>query len=529
MKLVFEPAIADKISKMKQRVCWQDPLIAAKGIDQTSLVLEDGNSENPEFSFLVAGDSGSGSHRGHNPQRQVAKLMLPHHQECRFMLHTGDVVYLVGSKEYYQQNFIKPYREFLIGGENYQHIRYDQMCFQLPILPVLGNHDYYDLPALWQILSFITMPLRPLIQSRLDLDVGLHGSFQGDAYARAFLDYLKAYNLRGELAQHLDKYYTAQTNTGRCLRYTPGEFTRLPNRYYTFRYGGIDFFALDSNTFNHPDPIPTNQAGADYRQKIEQRRQNLEQERDKILQAVTQLDPNKPDEAEQLDDSYAKVSQIEEMIVDIEKQLNSNQQTVTDTEQLEWLKNRLIESWNCSEVRGRIIFFHHPPYVTEATKWNQAQTIAVRQRLRSVFDAVAQVVGKMDRSIVDLVLNGHAHCLEHLQTLDTGHADSYIDWIVCGGSGFSLRRQRAEGKNISEIFDNRGGKQGHLVAQSQLFVGRNGEGSHRHRPYSCLRIDVKAGTVPKFVVRPMIAEWYRQKWHNWEVEPFVIDCNSQIR
>jgi hypothetical protein len=38
LKLVAEPAIADKIRKMEQRVRWQDPLILEQGIDQTSLV-----------------------------------------------------------------------------------------------------------------------------------------------------------------------------------------------------------------------------------------------------------------------------------------------------------------------------------------------------------------------------------------------------------------------------------------------------------------------------------------------------------
>ncbi len=74
--------------------------------------------------------------------------MLPHHDESRFMLHTGDVIYLVGSSEYYQQNFIEPYREFILGGEHPKRIAYDQMIFKLPILPVPGNHDYYNLPIL---------------------------------------------------------------------------------------------------------------------------------------------------------------------------------------------------------------------------------------------------------------------------------------------------------------------------------------------------------------------------------------------
>ncbi|WP_016871554.1 hypothetical protein [Fischerella thermalis] len=62
MKFVSEPAIADKIRKMNQRVKWQDPLVVQRGIDQTRLMLDDGRDEESEFSFLVVGDSGTGSH-----------------------------------------------------------------------------------------------------------------------------------------------------------------------------------------------------------------------------------------------------------------------------------------------------------------------------------------------------------------------------------------------------------------------------------------------------------------------------------
>ncbi|BAY42721.1 metallophosphoesterase [Scytonema sp. HK-05] len=516
MKLVSDPAIADKIRKMNQRVRWQDPIIVERGIDQTQLVLDDGSSDEPEFSFLVVGDSGSGGHRGHNPQRQVAELMQPHCQECRFMLHTGDVIYLVGSKEYYQENFIKPYREFLLGGEHPKRIAYDRMIFKRPILPVPGNHDYYDLPLVFGLVSFATMPLRRLLGSQLDLDVGAHGSWQGDAYAKAFLDYLKAFMLPGDLARHLDEHYTAKTDTGRCLRYEPGRFTRLPNRYYTFRYGGIDFFALDSNTFNDPPPLPATKEGDAERKQLEVRRDELEQQKMQYMEQSANLNPDNPHEAEQLDDMHQRVSQIEEMIVDIDKQLATDEKTVTDTDQLQWLKQRLIESWHTADVRGRVIYFHHPPYVTEATKWQQAQTLAVRNRLREVLNAVAKVVGSKTggRSLVDLVLNGHAHCLEHLETMDTGGADSHIHSIVCGGSGYSLRRQRTEGADLMENQK--------LVARSHLFIGRNGQGSQKRRPYSCLRIDVKGDRNPKFIIRPLVAEWYQRQWHNYEVEPFTI-------
>ncbi|MHC5740990.1 MAG: metallophosphoesterase family protein [Nostoc sp.] len=516
MKLVSDPAIAKKIRKMNQRVRWQDPLIVERDIDQTRLVLEDGQTDNSEFSFLVIGDSGSGRHRGHNPQRQVAELMLPHHNESRFMLHTGDVIYLVGSSEYYQQNFIQPYREFLLGAEHRKRIAYDQMVFKLPILPVPGNHDYYNLPILLSLASLTTLPIRHLLRSRLDLDVGLHGSGCGDAYAKAFLDYLQAFQLPGELASHLDRHYTAKTDTGRCLSYQPGQFTRLPNRYYTFCYGGIDFFALDSNTFNDPPPLPKTKKGDADRKLLEKRREDFEQEKQEIIETSAKLRPENPNEADQLDDFHAKLSQIEEIIVDIDKQLATNKTTLTDIEQLDWLKQRLIESWNNPEVRGRIIYFHHPPYVTEATKWQQAQTLIVRDRLRGVLDAVAKEIGSLTqgRPLVDLVLNGHAHCLEHLETMDTGHADSHIHWIVCGGSGFSLRRQRIEGADLME--ENR------LVARSHLFIGRNGQGFQKRRPYSGLRIDVKGDGQPKFIVRPLVAEWHQRQWHNRELEPLII-------
>jgi len=54
------------------------------------------------------------------------------------------------------------------------------------------------------------------------------------------------------LKEHLDQHYGAQWQGRRCLRYEPGSFTRLPNRYCRFRHAGVDAFALDSSTFNAP-------------------------------------------------------------------------------------------------------------------------------------------------------------------------------------------------------------------------------------------------------------------------------------
>ncbi|MDZ8050544.1 MAG: metallophosphoesterase family protein [Aulosira sp. ZfuVER01] len=523
MRLISEPPIPVKIHKMQERVRWLHPNIVQRGIDQTSMVIDDCKSDRPEFSFMVIGDSGTKSHYGYHPQRQVAKLMHPHKDECSLVLHTGDVIYVVGSHEYYPTNFIEPYREFLVGGENPENIAYDRMVFNLPFLPVLGNHDYYDVPLLYRLLTGSTLRLRRMLRYK-DFEIGWHGSNQGDAYSRAFLDYLAGIASSEELNEHLDIHYTAKTDTGRCLRYEPGIFTRLPNRYYTFRYGGIDFFALDSNTFNEPSPLPTTQAGGIYRRELEKRRHEIDREEVQILELSDRLNPDNPDDAEQLDDLSAKLDQINEVKIDIEKQLASHTPATIDFEQLNWLCNRLIESWNNSEVRGRVIYLHHPPYVTEATKWHQAQTLAVRHRLRWVFDRVAKTLGSQiqNRPIVDLVLSGHAHCLEYLRTVDTGYADSHINYIISGGSGRRPRRQRVEGSELLETFTEIPGSPNRKVADSLLYVGRKDYAFQKQLAYSCVRIDVHDGIPPKFTVKPLIAERVGEQWFSSQLDPFVI-------
>ena len=518
MQFVSDPDISVKIDQMKRRVRWQESVLKEQAIAQTKLVIDDDDTNNPDFSFTVIGDSGCGSHLKHHPQRKIAEMMLQQESSC-FVIHTGDVVYHVGSSEYYQRNFIDPYREFLVGGENSQQLRYDRLTFKKPFFLVPGNHDYYDLPFIFGVLAQATWLPRRLFRGRIDLDVGWHGSNQGEAYARAFLDYLA--DIRGtvNLKRHLNTYYTARHGGDRCLRYRPGEFTRLPNRYYTFRYGGIDFFALDSNTFNQPLAIPDTAEGEAKRKKLLQRQSELEDREQKIQAEIDRLDHNNSEDAEHIDDYYAKLEHIAESQNDIAKQLNQEQSTI-DWEQLEWFKDSLIASWQDETVRGRVVFFHHPPYVTEKTKWNQGQTLAIRDRLRQIFKDAAQEIGTLPegRSIVDLVLSGHAHCLEHLRTKDTNNADSYIDWIVCGGSGHSLRRQRQEGVVLFQDAE----IDSEPIGQSHLYVGRNGKGKHKKRPYSFLRIDVKAGKQPQFIVNPFVAEWHQKQWHEYAIDPFTI-------
>ena len=534
MKLVSDPAIATKIARMKERVRWQHSAVVKRSIDQTRLVIDGSQSDiAKDFSFLVIGDSGTSRHLKDRPQRRVAKRLVEHADECDFVLHTGDVVYLTGSSEQYPDNFIKPYREFLVGGESPNKIRFDKMVFNKPFLPVLGNHDYYDLSLVGGILSKAFSPLRRALRKRINLDVGWHGSFQGEGFAKAFLDYLEQVG-SAQLSKHFDKHYTAKTDTGNCLHYVPGQFTRLPNRYYTFRQNGVDFFALDSNTFNAPQPLPETEEGRQQRAKIENYKRQLEAKVTGLLAESEQLDIDIYEQAERANSIYAKVEQLEEQIRDIEKQLSASKVSNTiDRGQLNWLRDRLITSWQNPASKGRVLFFHHPPYVTEKTKWFQAQTLAVRFHLRQVLDEVEKAISAEtvassetvsdtasgDRPIVDLVMSGHAHCFEYLETLETGHGDRNIPWIVCGGSGFSLRRQRKEGDVLEEF--------GQPVARCHLFLGRTGHGGQKRRPYSALRVDVQYdGDRPHFLLRPLVAERYQDEWTNYEPTPIMAGSQS---
>lgn len=516
MNLATEASIATKMRRMEERLRWGHPELARRGIDQRRLVMEGAPGDGEPFTFLVLGDSGTGRHRGSSPQRQVAERLLAQGEAARCVLHTGDVVYLVGSSEQYRQNFIQPYREWLVNGEDERRIAYDRMTFKLPFLPVPGNHDYYDLPLPLGVLSGIATPLRLLLRNVIDLDVGWHGSDVGQAYARAFLDVL-ADVPESALGEHLERHYAAVVDGVRCLRHEPGVFTRLPNRYYQVRLGGLDIFALDSNTFNQPLPLESSPAGRAQRQRLAERQGALAERKRAILDQIGAGLLDRRADPEAREDLTEEIQQLDEQLRDIAKQLAAAEEGVElDREQLSWLREGLVASWQNPAVRGRILVLHHPPYVTEATKWDQGQTLAVRQQLRGVLDQVAARVGERagGRPLVDLGLTGHAHCLEYIETAETGHGDARIPWLICGGSGYSLRRQRPEGPILREATAD--GER--TLARSQLFVGRSGRGSRLRRSYSGLRVDVAAGTPLRLRLTPLVAEKVEGRWRHYDLE-----------
>ncbi len=133
------------------------------------------------------------------------------------------------------------------------------------------------------------------------------------------------------------------------------------------------------------------------------------------------------------------------------------------------------------------------------------------------------------RALVDLVFTGHTHCLEHLQTVETDHGDAGIHWIICGGSGFSLRGQRWEEDPEADPRAESGSRnrchleeKDKLVAASQLFVGRTAHGSERRRSYTFLRVDVLAGDPPQFQLCPYVLERYHHTWRQYDMDPIEI-------
>ncbi|MEO0517175.1 MAG: metallophosphoesterase [Cyanobacteria bacterium P01_A01_bin.116] len=469
---------AAKESVLSQQVQWQHSKIVQGGIDQTQLAIADAPTAETPFSFLVVGDTDAGGVT-HPAERDTfadafANQLTKQLGESRFLLHTGDVTYPVGSYRNYLAGFLQPYQDLLSRLPESPADLAASVMFNKPVLPVPGNHDYAGLSGVegvWR--SFMRLACDQL-RSTLGIDLGNYGGEGGEAYGQTFLDDLKKLTAE-QLSAHLKRHYSASAagDFQHCLSYRPGEFTRLPNRYYKFRYGGVDFFALDSNTWN-------------------------------------------------------RAPEIEGF----------------DGAQLEWLEKSLITSWDTPNTVGRIIFCHHSAYTTESTRWQSVETLWVRRNLRTVLDRAASTLGDARRAsnvddrvlgsrsrtepLVDLVISGHAHCLEHIRTVDTKHADANIDWVVCCGSGSGLRRQRgADTSDILESMSWQGRSSTKVVANSQFYAGVHGQGAKKQHFHSFLRIDVQPQASQKFKICPHIVTKGEGNWTTTAITPLAIDQFSE--
>ena len=477
---MFKPDSAKAVgrsaaSTLSTQVQWQHPTVVQAGIDQTWLAIADGVSDwqaDIPFSFTVIGDTDAGdldSALGDNFAAMFAQQMMPEMAKSRFLLHMGDVTYPLGTYQNYLSGFLHPYYALLTalparvdyGCKSHASKRSPAVVFDWPVLPVPGNHDYARLPF-WsncrqRLLRFVCDRLHRLT----GIDWGHYGGQGGEAYGQTFLDDLSQLS-PSQLKQHLMRHYDSlldpserdtsdqpdSTKPAYCLTYRPGQFTRLPNRYYRYHYGGIDFFALDSNTWKGSAEAPG-----------------------------------------------------------------------FDRAQLDWLEKELVNSWRSARSIGRVIYLHHSPYTTETRRWQQSETLLVRRHLRGVLDRVKATLNAeledgflSDSPLVDLVISGHAHCLEHLKTEQTGHGDAHIDWLVCGGSGTSLRRQRSSGRDILEEMTVEGLPLAQVVARSQTYVGVHGHGEKTQHFHSFVTIDVQPDAQSLLTVRPFVVVKGHSGW-----------------
>jgi hypothetical protein len=208
--------------------------------DLAGYAMEMPQPQDPErFCFLALGDSGdsAGLSNRETPQDAVAQFLAAEaiapvgSGRGEFVLHTGDVVYMTGERRLYDRNFRRPYAPFLTPESTVGNF-----VFRVPFLAVPGNHDYYDYAG-WATRLARTPLLGPGIAALARKLFGFHipqgGSDMGAAFMEAFV--------------------AAPTN-GAPAQYEPGVSTQAPNRYYRFRVGTVDFFALDSNTLESPPP-----------------------------------------------------------------------------------------------------------------------------------------------------------------------------------------------------------------------------------------------------------------------------------
>jgi hypothetical protein len=208
-----------------------------------------------QYRFLVLGDTGDseGWAPGESPQDAVAAHLAADAAEPvgtgegQFVLHLGDVVYMTGERRLYERNFRVPYGPFLAPESTV-----DDLVFRVPFLIVPGNHDYYDFAGWGMALGripFLGAGIRAVSQELFAFNVPAGGSEQGRAFMEAFVD-------------------VKSEDPESPLLYAPGRRTRVPNRYYQFRAGEVDFFALDSNTLEAPPPSAD---AADVRASAERR------------------------------------------------------------------------------------------------------------------------------------------------------------------------------------------------------------------------------------------------------------------
>jgi hypothetical protein len=110
--------------------------------------------------------------------------------------------------------------------------------------------------------------------------------------------------------------------------------------------------------------------------------------------------------------------------------------------------------------------------------------------------------------------------MEVLRTHDTGHADSHLNWVICGASGYGLRDQRREGHKIVE---NNADGTIKVVAESKLFIGRKWHAAADNPAYSGLRIDIASGSPLSIRLTPLVSVRDGSTWNDVDPDPITLN------
>ena len=183
------------------------------GIDRTQLAIADAPVGAVPFSFLVVGDTDAGAPAGANAAEDFsaafARQFFQQLGDSRFVLHTGDVTYPLGTYQNYLEGFLQPYQALLKrlpeGASDRRAV-----IFERPLLPVPGNHDYADLAGIARVRQRLLRMMCDRLRQLLGIDLGCYGGQGGEAYDRTFLDDLEKLSSE-QLTAHLASHYTAQT------------------------------------------------------------------------------------------------------------------------------------------------------------------------------------------------------------------------------------------------------------------------------------------------------------------------------
>lgn len=421
--------------------------------------IEINPSETDEFEFLVVGDSGRGDET-RAAKFEVTKSMMEQ-ANIDFILHLGDVVYFTGAKKGYKAKFIKPFKYWLKNDENHN---YRNMVFSKPVLPVYGNHDYYDFGS-----KLYLKPLGWLLET-LQRD-RLGGSENGKVFETAFIS-----------------RDTSKINNG-VLPYLPNLQTKLPNRYYWFTYGCCAFFALDSNTLD-----TLNELSDEKKKRMRTRRRQINES---LRNCVKELGLINDELAESIpDEEYQRLLYTAERLESRISRLEVDKSRITklirgkkkdyDIEQINWLEKVLT----ARDVQGKwkIVYMHHPLYSSDDEHTEDFESVGLREELRELFD----------KHGVNLVLSGHAHCFEWVKpnALDLNSNESCC-YVISGGGGKNL----SESILAKSVGDHRKAQNKFLtLAQSKAYGARIKLNDSVHNMYNYLKIKANHNSLEVYPI-----------------------------